>query len=124
MGFFSNLLSAKPTKKELDYIVIPTSNKINFIKNRDIVYLQSDGKYTTFHFANNKEILTSKNIGEYEKTLNKNRFFRIHNSYIINIEYVLNINKRAGNYCEMVDGKFLPVATRRISKLVEFLKNK
>ncbi len=121
-----NLLieSANNHSKPFDFIAIPSMDKIDFIKIRDILYFQADGRYTTIHLINGKKIVACKNIGEYENLLEENVFFRIHHSYMVNLAQALNINKAAGNYCEMVNGKSLPVSKRRQDKLLKFLKLK
>lgn len=116
---FEELYSAK---KDFDFIAVTTLDKIEFVKVDSIVYLESDGRYTTLHLHENKTILATKNLGEFEKMVDEKAFFRIHHGYIVNVNYVLNINKAAGNYCEMSNGKLLPVAKRRQERLMKFLK--
>ncbi len=108
----------------LEYIAIPSSNKIDIIHPEDIVYVEADGRYTIFHLTNGNHKIASRNLGEYEKQLNPKSFFRIHHSYIVNLNMVVNINKSAGNYCELLNSKALPIAKRRQEKLHRFLKIK
>ena len=121
----SALVDAMTTEKlNQDFIAIPTVEKIEFIKTNTIIYCQSDGKYTEFYLTNNKKIVSSKNLGEYEQLLDDNVFFRIHNSYIVNLNFVQNINKAAGNYVELQDNVSLPIAKRRQESLHKFLNLK
>ncbi len=106
---------------DLNIIAIPSMDKVDFIKLEDILYFKSEGRYTNFYLKNNKKIVATKNIGDYEKTLENTYFFRIHNRYIINLMHVNNINKAAGNYCEMANGDLLPIAKRRQDELNRFL---
>lgn len=107
-----------------DFIAIPTIEKIEFIKTKTIVYCKSDGKYTEFHLKGGQKIVSSKNLGEYEQILDDQVFFRIHNSYIVNLNFVENINKAAGNYIELGNNISLPIAKRRQESLHRFLKIK
>lgn len=102
-------------------ITITSLDKIEIIKKSDILFCKSDGRYTTFYLTNKSEILACKNIGEFELQLNDDIFFRIHNSYIINISHIKNINKKVGYYCEMINGAFLPIAKRRYQSFSDFL---
>ncbi|GAA4936157.1 LytTR family DNA-binding domain-containing protein [Algibacter agarivorans] len=123
----NNALSNSNIDKQthyLDYIAIPSSNKIDIIHPKDIVYLQAEGRYTIFHLTNGNHKIASRNLGEYEKQLDPKLFFRIHHSYIVNLNMVININKSAGNYCELLNSKALPIAKRRQEKLHKFLKIK
>ncbi|MFD0861660.1 LytR/AlgR family response regulator transcription factor [Sungkyunkwania multivorans] len=121
-----NMLSNSINKNRLplNFIAIPSVDKIDFVKTNEIVFCNSEGRYTTFHLISGKEIVATKNLGEYEQTLDKNIFFRIHNSYIVNLTHVLNINKSGGNYCELVTGESIPIAKRRQDQLHRFLKIK
>ena len=105
-------------------VAIPSTDKIELIQIEDIVYLEADGRYTIFHLTNNRFKTSSRNLGEYEKILNRNVFFRIHYKYIVNLNMVVNINKSAGNYCELSINKTLPIAKRRQDELHRFLNLK
>ena len=102
-------------------IAIPSPNVIELIRTEDIVYLEADNRYTVFHMADGSVKIASKNLGKYEKILNPTLFFRIHHRYIINLNMTININKSAGNYCEMLNKKALPIARRKQDKLAQFL---
>jgi len=105
-----------------DFIAIPSIDKIVVIKIEEIIYLKSDGRYTVFHLTNGNKIVASRNLGEYENIISKSLFFRIHHSYMVNLNYVLNIYKKDGYYCEMSCGSLLPIAKRRQKSLNLFLK--
>ena len=114
----------KNNSTKLDFIAIPSIDKIEFIKIKEIIYLQSDGKYTFFYLNEQKKIVSSKNLGIYENLLDPDQFFRIHNTYIVNLSKVVSINKASGNYCEMINGKALPIAKRRQDQLNKYIKIK
>ena len=116
--------SLEESKKDLitydtsfSFIAVPSLEKVLLVRISDIIYLQSDGRYTSILLAEGKKIIASKNLGEFEKKLDK-RFFRIHKLYIVNLNQALNFNKTSGNYCEMMNGKRLPVAKRRQTQLL------
>lgn len=103
-----------PKKKEDDFIAIPMVSKIEFIKTKNITYIEADGKYSTFKMENNDKIVSSKNIGEYEKTLNDNpHFFRVHNTFVVNLNFVSSIGKVDGLYCIMENGENIPISRRK-----------
>ena len=102
-------------------ITLASTDSVEFLKVEDIIYLEADGKYTVFHLTNNSKKVSSKNIGEYEKQLLPHFFFRIHYKYIVNLEKVISINKRDGNYCELITKKYLPIAKRRYQSLIRLL---
>lgn len=111
-------------KLPISLIAIPSADKIDFIKVEDIIYIKSQGRYSIFNLKDSKQIVATKNLGEYENLLDTNTFFRIHNSYLINLTKVTSINKTGGNYCVMENAEELPIAKRRQDKLHRFLKIK
>ena len=116
-----SILGNQPPK----YITISGMDRVDFIQPDDIVYLKSAGRYTEFYLKDKKrKIISSKPIGEYESILEKDHFYRIHNSYLINLNALLNINKRAGNYCELTNGESLPISRRRYEGLVKMMRLK
>lgn len=106
---------------DYNFIAIPSTRKIHFKQLDDILYFESDGRYTIVHLRNGNTIMGTKNIGEYEKILAPNYFFRIHKQYLINIKYIVNINNNDGSNCEMEGNLLLPVAKRRKEELVTYL---
>ena len=105
-------------------IAIPSLNKVELISCSSLEYLEADGKYTVFHLQESKEKIASRNLGEYEKILDPQVFFRIHHRYLVNVNMIANIHKEDGNYCEMINGKSLPIAKRRQDLFNKFLKLK
>lgn len=110
--------------KMKNYLAIPSVDKIDFIKTNDIMFFNAEGKYTTIYTVNGVKYLTSKNIGDYERNLDKDMFFRIHYSYIINMNYVIKINKKDGAYCELSNGLYIPIAKRRQDDFNKYIKIK
>jgi two-component system LytT family response regulator len=100
-----------------DFITISSMKKIEFIKIKDIVLLQADGKYTIVHLATDTLKLATRNLGEFQKLLDPQIFCRIHLKYIINLNKLLQINKSDGYYCEMENNKLIPVSKRRMDFL-------
>jgi len=113
-------------QKKLNFIAIPSSKKVDFIKIEDILYCEADGRYTTFYLdlTETKKITTSKNIGEYEKSLLHYSFFRTHHKYLVNMNKVNTIYKDSGYYCEMKNRNKVPIAVRKYDKLFRYLNLK
>lgn len=112
-------------KQPLNYLTVSGMNRVDFIQPDDIVYLKSAGRYTEFFLQDKKrKIISSRPIGEYETILPQDRFYRIHNSYLINLSALININKRAGNYCELTNGVSLPISRRRFEGLIKLMRLK
>ena len=105
-----------------DYVAIASIDEISFLKMEDIMFCKADGKYTRFYLANGTSCISSRNIGDYEdRILDESCFFRIHNSYIINMRFVARINKREGISCEMLNGLSIPISKRRQDDFSKFM---
>ena len=87
------LMRYQKTHKALfaDKISIKSNGDYNFIKFSDIVYLKADNNTTDFYLKSGKVISAFKTMKYFEKLL-PFYFFRIHNSHIINIDFVNRIN--------------------------------
>jgi DNA-binding LytR/AlgR family response regulator len=62
-----------------------------FIEAKDICYLQADNNSTDIHLYNGEMITAFKTLKHFEGVLSS-PFVRIHNSYIVNIDYVSRIH--------------------------------
>lgn len=87
------LMRYQKTHKSLfeDKISIKSNGDYNFINTSEIVYLKADNNTTDFYLKNGKIVSAFKTLKYYEKLL-PFYFFRIHHSYLINIDYVSRIN--------------------------------
>ncbi|UOB18437.1 LytR/AlgR family response regulator transcription factor [Abyssalbus ytuae] len=102
-------------------VAVPSLTEVKILNVKDIIYLQSDGRYTVFHTINNHSVVSSKNLGHYEKLLIHNSFFRIHHSYLVNVDFALNVCKKGGAYLEVLDKKYLPISKRKADAFYRFL---
>ena len=111
-----NMVSEKMKFKR---IAIPTTLGLQFIKVEDIVYLEASVNYTKFHLNNNEKYTVSKTLKEFEDMLSEETFIRIHNSYVINKNYVEKYIRGEGGEVVLSNGITLGVSKRKKS---EFLK--
>lgn len=103
-----------PVPIQNNRIALPTIDGLLFIDVNKILYCESEGRYTRFYMAENeKKILISKNIGEYEILLPQKTFVRIHSHYIVNLNYVEKYVKGRGGYVILTNGKTLEVSARK-----------
>lgn len=110
-----------PAKKAFlnNKILLPTLGGYNIIEVSEITYCKSESNYTKFHFVDGKNLVVSKTLKEFESILLENNFFRIHRSYIINLNCIAKYNKGKGGEVVMKDGAILEVSRE---KKEEFLK--
>ncbi len=72
-------------------ICIKSYGDYQFIALKDVVYLEADNNTTDFYLVNGKKLSAYKTLKHYEHNL-PSFFYRIHNSYIVNSNYVSRIN--------------------------------
>lgn len=93
-------------------LAIPTNNGLNFYDMKEIILLVADSNYTILHFHSSPKILTSKTLKEFEDLLPSDIFFRSHNSFIVNLNYVKKYIRGDGGQIEMSNGIFAAVSRR------------
>ena len=72
-------------------ICVKSYGDYRFIEAKDICYLQADNNSTDIHLHNGEMITAFKTLKHFENVL-ASPFVRIHNSYIVNIDYVSRIH--------------------------------
>ena len=95
-------------------ITINTDGKLVFLEANDILYAESDGNYSTLYLLHNKKIVLTKKLKEVGALLPSDSFFRIHNSYIINLNKIKEFIKIDG-YVVLENNKRIPVSRQRKS---------
>ena len=113
-------------RKKVDHfkrIALSTSEGIHLFEISDIIRCESEDNYTKFYIKNNKPILISKTLKEYEDLLTEHGFERIHQSHLINLAYLKSYIKKDGGYVVMADNSNLPISQRKKERLQEFLKS-
>ena len=101
-------------------ITINTDGKLLFLDVDDIIYIASDGNYSTLFLQDQKKIVITKKLKEVDAILPEHYFFRIHNSYIINLNKIKAFIKNEG-YVIMDSNDKIPVARQRKSDFLEKL---
>lgn len=94
-------------------IAVPISDGFEFLEVNEILYCQSENNYTNIFLNNGSRVLISKTLKEVERTLDKYLFMRIHQSYLINPNYMKKYQRKDGGFVLMQDGKELPVSHQK-----------
>lgn len=80
------------SKEEKPLIIcVKSYGDYRFIEAKDICYLQADNNSTDIHLFNGEMITAFKTLKHFENVLSV-PFVRIHNSYIVNMDYVSRIH--------------------------------
>ena len=104
-------------------IALSTSDGIHLFEVADIIRLEAKGNYTEFFIKNNKPVLISKTLKEYDEMLTEQGFERIHQSHLINLSFLKSYIKTDGGYVIMADNTNIPIAQSKREKLQELIKS-
>ncbi len=77
--------------------------------------------YSIFMLEQNKKIVVSKTLKEFETVLNDKNFMRINRSVILNLDYVVKYKKGDGGTLELADGTEVEVSPAKKEELMETL---
>ena len=101
-------------------LALNTLEKIHIVSVDEILRCESEINYTKFHFTDGSRLLVTKTLKEFDKLLKDHNFIRVHQSHLINAEFIKEFLKSDGNVV-MKDGTKVPVSTRKKQVLMEMI---
>jgi two-component system LytT family response regulator len=104
----------------MNKIVLSDMGGFHFVNISDIVYCEADEAYTHIHLLGKRPYTASRPLKEYEELFAQHHFFRIHKSYLVNLEHVAMVSKDF--QITMHDGKELPLSVRKRGEFFSLLK--
>jgi two-component system LytT family response regulator len=106
-------------KGVLKKFAVPTLEGLLFLDTANIIYCKADRNYTTLYLKANRNMVVSKSLGDFEELLSASGFYRIHHSFLINMDHIQEYVKGDGGYVKLTDGHHADVSRR---KKEQFLK--
>ncbi len=101
-------------------ITLNTDGKLLFLESDEILYAESDGNYSTIFLTDGQKIVLTKKLKEVNMLLPEDSFFRIHNSYIINLNKIKEFLKTDG-YVVLKSNHKIPVSRQKKSDFLDLL---
>ncbi|MGB5461629.1 MAG: LytTR family DNA-binding domain-containing protein [Eudoraea sp.] len=101
-------------------ITFNTDGKLVFLESEQILYAESDGNYSTIYLVDGHKIVLTKKLKEVNELLPSDSFFRIHNSYIINLTKIKEFLKTDG-YVVLQSNHKIPVSRQKKSDFLDLL---
>lgn len=112
-GRLEHLIQNLRTNAPENYkLALPTSDGLVFIQLNSILYCEASSNYTIIYTNTNKYIV-SRTLKQYEDLLGEHNFFRIHNSYLINLNVVKKYIRGDGGYVVLDNDVSLDVSKRK-----------
>lgn len=118
-NLIGNLLQNNHQKKKIG---LATQEGISFVQLSEILWYKAESNYSLFHLINKEKIIISSPLKKYAELLEQHGFFRVHQSYLINLHHVSKYLKVDGGIVLMADGTEIPIARRRKDLFMEMLK--
>ncbi|MCW5913206.1 MAG: response regulator transcription factor [Chitinophagaceae bacterium] len=104
-----------------DRISINTTEGIEFYQIKEIVYIESSSNYSKLHLENGKVLLVTRLLKEFDELLTPYSFFRVHHSYLINLNHLKKYIKGDGGQVVLSNGDTLDVSRRRKDEFIKAL---
>jgi two-component system LytT family response regulator len=115
--FLSQLVKENAVQK----LSVPCVEGIIYLEIDEIIRISADRNYSNIHLVNGKKVTSSKTLKEYEDSLLEARFFRVHNTHLVNLKYVKKYIKGAGGVLVMSDDVHIEVSRQKKKSLLDAL---
>jgi len=118
------LQNLKSVRSENYKLALPISDGLIFIRAKDILYCKASGNYTEIFMIDGKKHLVSRQLKEYEDMLDTRDFFRIHHSFLINLNFVKSYVRGEGGHVVMSDNTSIDVSRRKKEAFMDRIGNR
>ena len=115
-------LMASLNNKEEEKIALSSSEGWSFWKLKNIMRLESSSNMTTFFNVSGDKLMVSRTLKEFENILPKGRFFRTHQSHMVNRHYVSQVLREDGGYALLPGNTKIPVSRRKLNAFFGWLR--
>ena len=121
MSLTALIENTKHAPKELQKIVINSSDGHYIFSVHEIIRFEADRNYTKVIIENEKPLLVAKTLKHFEDLLKGQKFERVHQSHIVNVRNIKKYISKDGGYVVMSNSDNVPVAQRKKTELLELL---
>jgi len=105
--------SIEENKSQENKIAVPTGEGLEFIVIKNIIRIESSTNYSRLYLTNKQPLLVTKLLKDFEDILTPYRFFRVHNSHLINLNYISKYIRGEGGQVVMENGDVVDVSRRK-----------
>ncbi len=111
-------------QQKVNKIAIPNANGYVFLNTADILYCEADMNYTKVVTNTGDSFLSTKNLKEFEETLDFNIFFRCHKSWIINLDFIKQYSRIDGSRVQMINNQWIDISVRKRDEFLKLFQKK
>lgn len=109
--------------RKLKRISLPCANGFRLVNVANVIRLEADNNYSTFHLSSGEKILVTRSIKEYTDLLENSDFVRVHKSHLVNLEHVERFIRESGTYVVMSDDTTIEVSRRKKDELLRKIQD-
>ena len=113
--------SIEEHKSQDSKIAVPTNEGLEFIVIKTIIRIESSSNYSRLYLNNKHTVLVTKLLKDFEELLTPYRFFRVHNSHLINLNYISKYIRGDGGQVVMENGDVVDVSRRKKEQFLGLL---
>jgi two-component system, LytTR family, response regulator len=103
---------ANPKSQE-DHIAIPTNDGLEFIQIKQIIRIESSSNYSKLILQNGQQLLVTRQLKDFEELLQDYRFYRVHHSHLVNLNFIAKYIRGDGGQISMRNGDMIDVSRRK-----------
>ncbi|RAV99981.1 LytR/AlgR family response regulator transcription factor [Pseudochryseolinea flava] len=105
----------------VEQLAVPSTEGIDFFNTRDIIYCKADGCYTTLYLTGKQSKVVTRVLKDFEDFLSESGFFRVHNSFLINVSHVKKYVRGEGGHVVLTDDHEVDISRRRKEEFLSIL---
>lgn len=105
-------------------IAIPVNNGFQMINISDIVFCEADSNYSKIHMNSKKTLIISKPLKYLNDLLISHGFYRIHQSALINLKYLIEYSRADGGVVTLEGGKMVSVSRANKKDFEKFISSR
>ena len=109
----------QPAKATPHRIALTTNDGFIFVPTNDIIYCEAESNYTSIVLNNGKKILVSKVLKEIDEALSGHDFYRVHSSFLINVNRIKKFIRGDGGYIVMDNDAPVTISRSRKQEFME-----
>ena len=114
---FQNL--QQPQKATPQRIALTHNDGLVFVPTADIIYCEAESNYTSIFLADGKKIVVSKVLKEIDEALSGPDFYRVHSSFLININRIKKFIRGDGGYLVMDNDAPISISRSRKQEFMD-----
>ncbi|MCU0432797.1 MAG: response regulator transcription factor [Bacteroidia bacterium] len=108
---------------EHEKVTVHSNDGINVINYKEIIYIEAQANRSVFMLTQGRMLISTRPLKSYDTITSQSNshLIRIHNSYIVNLNYAVTYIRENGGYLKMNNQKLIPVSKQKRDILMQAL---